>query len=127
MLKTGADLTVSAGLTDEWGNRQVFADPSDSLQLALLTANHSVLNDLLTAQELGLGDLIALAPTEFIASSVYDYRSIERLWQFNGLADEKVGGRCRWGSLPRSIGAYLDGIEEPARGDGSDSVQRADR
>ena len=84
MLKTGADLTLSAGLTDEWGKRQVFADPSDSLQFALLTANHSVLGDLLAAQELGLGDLITLAPTEFIASSVYDYRSIERLWQFTG-------------------------------------------
>ena len=59
ILQTGADLTLSAGLTDEWGELQVFANPADSLQFELLTTNHSVLSDLLAADELGFGDLIS--------------------------------------------------------------------
>ena len=83
IFQTSADLTLSAGLTDEWGNRRVPADRADSLQVELLAANHSVLADLVAAGELGFGDLITLAPTDFVAASIYDYASIERLWQFD--------------------------------------------
>ena len=78
VLDSGADLTVSAGLTDEWGQRQVFADPADSVQFALLSENDSVINGLLFFA----GEVDA---AEYIASSIYSYRSIERLWQFKSV------------------------------------------
>ena len=72
---SGADLTMTASLTDEWGRSQVFADPGDSTQFALLTSNDSILNNLLLFSG-------AEIVTEYIAASEYDYRSIERLLQF---------------------------------------------
>jgi len=73
---TRADLTVSAGLIDEWGTRQVFANPEDSLQFALITANHSLSNEL----NLFLGQEEAAA---YISAIVLSYPSVERLWEFN--------------------------------------------
>ena len=76
VLGTGADLTVSAGVTEEWGNTVAPANLGDSLQVALLTQNDSSLRD-----GFGLfGDLYAVP---YILSSSYDYRSIERLWSVN--------------------------------------------
>ncbi len=76
LLRSGVDLTLSTGLTDEWGgSTEVYADPSDSLQFALLTTNDSILNGLL----LFAGPETA---SEYIASSTYRYASVERLWQF---------------------------------------------
>ena len=77
ILRSGADLTLSAGVTDEWGRTEVAADPTDPRQFDLLTQNDSVLGDLL---------LFAGVPgaTEYISASALSYRSIERLWQFDG-------------------------------------------
>ena len=77
ILRSGADLTLSAGVTDEWGRTEVTADPTDAGQFDLLTTNDSVLGDLLLA----FGEDAA---NEYIRASVLSYRSIERLWQFNG-------------------------------------------
>lgn len=72
------DLTVSAGVTEEWGQTRVFADPADSAQFALLTANHSIANEL----DLLFGYEEAAA---FISGLVYQYPSVERLWQGNAV------------------------------------------
>ena len=72
---SGADLTMAASLTDEWGRSQVFAVPGDSVQFALLTSNDSILNGLLPFAG-------AEFVTEYIAASEYDYQSVERLLQF---------------------------------------------
>ena len=72
---SGADLTVTASLTDEWGRSEVYADPEDSTQFALLTSNDSILDGLLLLT--GPADV-----AEYIQSSEYDYPSIERLLQF---------------------------------------------
>ncbi len=72
---SGADLTMTASLTDEWGRSQVYAAPGDSTQFALLSSNDSILNDLLL---FGGAELV----TEYIAASEFDYRSVERLLQF---------------------------------------------
>ncbi|MCY3762047.1 MAG: BamA/TamA family outer membrane protein [Gemmatimonadetes bacterium] len=72
---SGADLTMTASLTDEWGRSEVFADPEDSTQFALLTSNDSILDGLLLLT--GPADV-----AEYIQSSEYDYPSIERLLQF---------------------------------------------
>jgi len=76
VLRSGVDLTVSAGLIDEWGRRQVFANPEDSLQFALITTNHSLSNEL----NLFLGPDDAAA---YISDIVLSYPSVERLWEFN--------------------------------------------
>ena len=47
IFESGADLTVAAGLTEEWGQTRVWADPRDSLQFELLTTNDSILEGLL--------------------------------------------------------------------------------
>jgi outer membrane protein assembly factor BamA len=75
LVGSGADLTVSAGLTDEWGNTRVFANPADSMQFALLTSNDSILSNLL----LFAGPE---AVQQYISASVYQYDSVERLWKF---------------------------------------------
>ena len=73
---SGADLTVAAGLTEEWGQTLVEADPEDSLQFELLTTNDSVLEGLLffAGKE---------GASAYILASSYDFRSIERLWNFD--------------------------------------------
>jgi len=118
ILQTGADLTLSAGLTDEWGDRQVFANPEDSLQFELLTSNHSVLNDLLAAEELGFGDLLSLAPAEFIAVSFYDYASVKRLRQVNGsLTRRWENGRGGDESYQASVSlTWIDSRNRPVSG-----------
>ena len=76
LFKSGVDLTLSSGLTDEWGRTtEVYADPNDSLQVALLTANDSILNGLL----LFAGPE---AVSQFIAASKYRYASVQRVWQY---------------------------------------------
>ena len=74
LLGTGADLVLSAGVTDEWGDKKGFGDPADSLQFDLLTGNDSVLNGLL----LFAGEASA---REYINTATYEYRSIEHLWK----------------------------------------------
>lgn len=78
LLGTVLDLTVSVGLTDEWGQTRVFADPADTAQYDLLAANHSIVNEL----DLLFGQEEAAA---FISGLVYQYPSVERLWQANAV------------------------------------------
>ena len=75
VLGTGADLVLSAGVTDEWeDNRRRSGDPNDPRQFALLTANDSILNGLL----LFAGEVDA---REYINTATFKYRSIEHLWK----------------------------------------------
>ncbi len=74
LLRSGADLVLSAGVTDEWSRTEILGDPDDSRQFELLTTNDSVLDGLL----LFAGEEPA---REYIHTAVYDYRSIERLWE----------------------------------------------
>ena len=76
LLRTGADLTVSVEVSEEWGNTQLQADPVDVRQLDLLTQNDSVLRDIL----LNAGQPAA---EDFVSSSLYTFRSIERVWTVN--------------------------------------------
>lgn len=76
VFESGADLTVAAGLTEEWGQTLVGANPRDSLQFELLTTNDSILEGLL----LLAGEEGASA---YITASSYDFHSIERLWNFD--------------------------------------------
>lgn len=75
--RTGADLTLSLGLSDEWTRTQVLGNPDDPRQYDLLTTNDSVLDGLL----LFGGEEVA---REYIRTVVYDYTSIERLLQASG-------------------------------------------
>ena len=74
LLRTGADLVLSAGVTDEWSRTEELGDPDDTRQFELLTNNDSVLDGLLffAGED---------AAREYINTAVYDYRSIERLWE----------------------------------------------
>jgi len=81
-MSTGADLTLSAGISDEWSSRRVYADPDDSLQFALLTRNYSILNEML----LFTG---ADATAVTIAEMEYDYPSVERLIEVAGTLDRR--------------------------------------
>lgn len=83
LMGSSVDLTVSAGLTEEWGERRVFADPSDSLQFDLLTTNYSPANELL----LGFGRTEAAA---LLSGAIFEYPSVERLYK----ADAAL--RRRW-------------------------------
>lgn len=75
VLGTGADLVLSAGVSDEWeDNRRRSGDPNDQRQFALLTANDSILNGLL----LFSGEVDA---REYINTATFRYRSIEHLWK----------------------------------------------
>jgi outer membrane protein assembly factor BamA len=77
ILRSGADLVLSLGLTDEWGATKVSGDPDDRRQFDLLTANDSALGALLDST----GEDSAKA---YIQSVVYDYSSIERLLELSG-------------------------------------------
>jgi outer membrane protein assembly factor BamA len=77
-----ADLTLSAGMTDEWGDTRVFADPSDSMQLDLLTQNYSVAYD--WSQRYGPQEVEAL-----LSTAIYDYPSIERLLKLNAVVSRR--------------------------------------
>jgi outer membrane protein assembly factor BamA len=74
LLRSGADLVLSVGVTDEWSRTEVLGDPEDPRQFELLTTNDLVLDGLL----LFAGEAAA---REYINTAVYDYRSIERLWE----------------------------------------------
>ena len=76
LLRSGADLVLSAGVTDEWSRTEVLGDPDDPRQFELLTTNDSVLDILLLAA--GGGEEAA---RQYINTAVFDYRSIERLWE----------------------------------------------
>lgn len=82
LLGSAADLTLSAGLTDEWGDTRVFADPSDSLQFELLTRNYSVANEL----NLIFG---AQEAASFLSGAILDYPSVERLWKLNAVVSRQ--------------------------------------
>lgn len=73
-LGTGADLVLSAGVTDEWGDKTVSGGPDDRRQFALLTANDSVLEGVLSF----FGEATA---REYINTASYEYRSVEHLWK----------------------------------------------
>ena len=74
LLGTGADLVLSAGVTDEWQKTKQQGKPNDPRQFELLTANDLVLKDLLSL----FGEPIA---REYISTASYEYRSIEHLWK----------------------------------------------
>ena len=74
LLGTGADLVLSAGVTDEWGDKKVRGDPDNRRQFALLTTNDSVLNNILFF----FGEATA---REYISSASYGYRAVEHLWK----------------------------------------------
>ena len=74
LLGTGADLVLSAGVTDEWQKTKQQGNPNDQRQFELLTANDLVLKDLLSL----FGEPIA---REYISTASYEYRSIEHLWK----------------------------------------------
>ena len=74
LLGTGADLVLSAGVTDEWDEKKVLGNSDDQRQFALLTANDSVLNGLL----LFSGEVDA---REYINTTTFKYRSVEHLWK----------------------------------------------
>ena len=77
VLRTGADLVISAGVTDEWSSKVVFGNPDDARQFDLLTSYDSLLNGLLLFR----GETAA---NEYIHTVTYDYESLERLWQLAG-------------------------------------------
>ncbi|MEW6753633.1 MAG: POTRA domain-containing protein [Candidatus Latescibacterota bacterium] len=84
VLRTGADLTFSLGLTEEWGRRRVQADPDDARQYDLLTENDTVLWGIL----LFAGEADA---REYIQAAKYDYTAIERLWEVSAKLTRRWG------------------------------------
>ena len=74
LLGSDLDLTLTAGMTDDWGRKRVDADPADPVQFERLAANHSNVNEL----NLFSGYLQAAA---FVSGLEYSYPSVERLWQ----------------------------------------------
>ena len=75
-LGTGADLVLSAGVTDEWQQTEQQGKPDDPRQVALLTANDSVLNDFLFVPFGGEAII-----REYINTATFDYLSVEHLWK----------------------------------------------
>ena len=82
LLGSAADLALSAGVTDEWGDTRVFADPSDPTQFDLLTINHSLSNELNLL--FGADEAAAL-----LSGAIFDYPSIERLWKLNAVVSRR--------------------------------------
>ena len=83
-MRTGADLVISAGVTDEWSRKLVFGNPDDARQFDLLTTYDSALSELLSfSLELGADQYINTA-NGYISTVSYDYESLERLWQVTG-------------------------------------------
>ena len=77
LLGSDLDLTLTAGMTDDWSRTRVSADPADSVQFERLAANHSIVNEL----DLFYGPLEAAA---FVSGLEYRYPSLKRLWQVKG-------------------------------------------
>ena len=76
LLGTGADLVLSAGVTDEWRQTEQPGKPNDQRQVALLTANDSVLEGFLSFPFGGEAII-----REYIRTVTFDYLSIEHLWK----------------------------------------------
>ena len=74
LLDTGADLVLSAGVTDEWDETTQLGNSKDQRQFDLLTANDLALSDLLFFA----GEAAA---REYISASTFDYLSVEHLWK----------------------------------------------
>ena len=74
LLGTGADLVLSAGVTDEWDEKEALGNSNDRRQFALLTANDSALNGLL----LFSGEANA---REYINTATFGYLAVEHLWK----------------------------------------------
>ena len=76
LLGTGADLVLSAGVTDEWQQTNQPGNPNDQRQVALLTANDSVLESFLSFPFGGEAII-----REYIRTATFDYLSVEHLWK----------------------------------------------
>ncbi|MCY3789193.1 MAG: BamA/TamA family outer membrane protein [Gemmatimonadetes bacterium] len=74
LLGTGADLVLSAGVTDKWQPTKQQGKPNDQRQVALLTENDSVLEGILSF----FGEATA---REYIRTATFDYLSVEHLWK----------------------------------------------
>ncbi|MDA0336353.1 MAG: BamA/TamA family outer membrane protein [bacterium] len=82
LLGSAADLTLSAGVTDEWEDKRVFANPYDATQFDLLTSNYSLANEL----------MLLLGPdqaAEFLTVALFDYPSVQRLWKLNAVINRR--------------------------------------
>ena len=76
LLDMGADLVLSAGVTDEWQQTEQQGNPNDQRQVALLTANDSVLEGFLSFPFGGEAII-----REYIRTATFDYLSVEHLWK----------------------------------------------
>ena len=76
LLGMGADLVLSAGVTDEWQKTKQQGNPNDQRQVALLTANDSVLEGFLSFPFGGEAII-----QEYIRTATFDYLSVEHLWK----------------------------------------------
>ena len=76
LLGMGADLVLSAGVTDEWQKTKQQGNPNDQRQVALLTANDSVLEGFLSFPFGGEAII-----REYIRTATFDYLSVEHLWK----------------------------------------------
>ena len=94
VLESRLDLTLSAGVTDEWAQTRVFADPQSAAQRALLTTNHTTVSDL----QARLGDAAVAA---FVNDLAYGYASVERLWEVSAVLGK------RWEPLAAGEPLYL--------------------
>ena len=74
LLGTGADLVLSAGVTDKWQPTKQQGNPNDQRQVALLTANDTVLEGILSF----FGEATA---REYIRTATFNYLAVEHLWK----------------------------------------------
>ena len=76
LLGTGADLVLSAGVTDKWQPTKQQGNPNDQRQVALLTANDSVLNGFLFSPFGGETTI-----RQYINTATFNYLAVEHLWK----------------------------------------------
>lgn len=132
LLGTGADLVLSAGVTDEWDETEAQGNANDQRQFDLLTANDPALSGLL----LFAGEAAA---REYISASTFDYLSVEHLWKAEATltkgwreiyrAQVSLSGEdSRIQPDPSERIAYRDDgdEEEPGSGESTDSDETAD-
>jgi outer membrane protein assembly factor BamA len=79
LLKSGADLTVSTGVTEQWIPNEALGNFNDPEQFELLTTNDSVLRDLLSFPLVGEEEV-----RQYFDGVGYEYESIERVWEVTG-------------------------------------------
>ncbi len=77
LLGSDLDLTLTAGMTDDWGRTRVEADPADPVQFERLAANYSIVNEVLL-DPFGGGPGPAAGLIRLLE---YRYPSVTRLWQ----------------------------------------------